>query len=132
KRNPRCGTAGAWFGHADCRVSGSGADQEFRSRDANAPIVPPNPSLSVDYPRPNLNYGQIQQIESGGRTLLNAFDLSFRGKAGHWFTGQVQYTLARFDGNTGGINAFPQNQYDPNDDWGRSDQDRLQRFNLMG
>jgi hypothetical protein len=106
--------------------------KSFRSRDVNAPILPPNPSLTADYPRPNLNYGQIQQIESGGRTLLNTFDLSFRGKAGRWFTGQAQYTLARFDGNTGGINALPQNQYEPNDEWGRSDQDRLQRFNLMG
>jgi hypothetical protein len=27
---------------------------------------------------------------------------------------------------------FPQNQYQPNAEWGRADQDRLQRFNLMG
>jgi hypothetical protein len=106
--------------------------KSFRSHDANAPILPPNPELTAHYPRPNASYGQIQQIESGGRTLLNAFDLSFRGKAGRWFSGQAQYTLSHFEGNTGGINAFPQNQYNPNDEWGRADQDRLQRFNLMG
>jgi hypothetical protein len=106
--------------------------KSFRSRDANAPILPPNPDLSADYPRPNPNYGQIQQIESGGRTLLNACDLSFRGQAGRWFSGQAQYTLSRFSNNTSGINAFPQDQYRPNDEWGRADQDRLQRFNLMG
>ncbi|HWZ01409.1 MAG TPA: TonB-dependent receptor [Edaphobacter sp.] len=106
--------------------------KSFRSRDANAPILPPNPSLTANYPRPNLNYGQIQQIESGSRTLLNALDLSFRGQAGRWFTGQGQYTISSFYGNTGGINAFPQNQYLPNDEWGRSTQDRLQRFNLLG
>jgi hypothetical protein len=106
--------------------------KSFRSRDANAPILPPNPDLKADYPRPNLSYGQIQQIESAGRTLLNALDVSFRGQAGRWFSGQAQYTLSRFEGNTGGINAFPQNQYLPNDEWGRSDQDRRQRFNLMG
>jgi hypothetical protein len=106
--------------------------KSFRSRDENAPILPPNPSLTADYPRPNLNYGQIQQIESAGRTLLNALDVSFRGQAGRWFSGQAQYTLSRFEGNTGGINAFPQDQYHPNDEWGRADQDRLQRFNLMG
>jgi hypothetical protein len=106
--------------------------KSFRSRDANAPILPPDPELTVDYPRPNTSYGQIQQIESGGRTLVNALDLSFRGKAGRWFSGQGQYTLSRFEGNTGGINAFPQNQYNPNDEWGRADQDRLQRINLMG
>ncbi len=106
--------------------------KSFRSRDANAPILPPNPSLTANYPRPNLNFGQIQQIESGGRTLLNAFDLSFRSQAGRWFSGQAQYTLSSFDSNTGGINAFPQNQYQPNDEWGRANQDRLQRFNLIG
>jgi hypothetical protein len=106
--------------------------KSFRSRDANAPILPPNPSLTADYPRPDANYGEIQQIESGGRTLQNALDLSFRGRAGRWFTGQAQYTLSRFEGNTGGINAFPQDQYHPNAEWGRANQDRLQRFNLMG
>ena len=106
--------------------------KSFRSRDANAPILPPNPSLTANYPRPDLNFGQIQQIESGGRTLLNALDLSFRSQAGRWFTGQGQYTLSSFDSNTGGINAFPQNQYRPNDEWGRANQDRRHRFNLLG
>jgi hypothetical protein len=106
--------------------------KSFRSRDANAPILPPNPSLTSNYPRPDSNFGQIQQIESGGRSLLNALDLSFRGQAGRWFSGQAQYTFSRFDNNTGGINAFPQNQYEPNAEWGRADQDRLQRFNLIG
>jgi hypothetical protein len=106
--------------------------KSFRSVDVNAPILPPNPSLTADYPRPNPNFGQVQQIQSGGRTLLNAFDLSFRGQISHWFSGQGQYTLSRFEGNTAGINTFPQNQYEPNDEWGRADQDRLQKFNLMG
>ncbi|MDP9049144.1 MAG: TonB-dependent receptor, partial [Acidobacteriota bacterium] len=44
--------------------------KSFRSRDANAPILPPNPATSATYPRPNPQFGQIQQIESGGRTLL--------------------------------------------------------------
>jgi hypothetical protein len=106
--------------------------KSFRSVDVNAPILPPNPSLAASYPRPNPDFGQIQQIQSGGRTLVNAFDLSFRGQISHWFTGQGQYTLSRFVGNTAGINSFPQNQYDPNNEWGRADQDRLQKFNLMG
>jgi hypothetical protein len=106
--------------------------KSFRSRDANAPILPPDPSLTADYPRPNPGFGQIQQIESGGRTLLDALDLSFRGHTGRWFSGQAQYTLSRFENNTSGINFFPQDQYHPNAEWGRADQDRLQRFNLMG
>jgi hypothetical protein len=106
--------------------------KNFRSRDANAPILPSNPILTANYLRPDVNFGQIQQIESGGRTLLNALDLSLRGHAGRIFSGQVQYTLARLKNNTGGISAFPQNQYEPNAEWGRADQDRLQRLNIMG
>ncbi len=106
--------------------------KSFRSVDVNAPILPPNPDINAKYPRPDLRYGQIQQIESGGRTLVNALDLSFRGAAGRWFSGQAQYTLSRFEGNTVGINAFPQDQYHPNAEWGRDNQDRLQRLNLMG
>lgn len=106
--------------------------KSFRSRDANAPILPPNPSLTASYARPNPSYGEIQQIESEGRSLLNALDLSFRGDAGRWFSGQAQYTLSRFENNTGGINSFPQDQYSPDDEWGRANQDRLQKFDLLG
>ena len=110
---------------------GSVQAKSFRSVDVNAPILPTNPSLAANYPRPNLNYGQIQKIESGGRTLLNALDVALRIK-NDLFSGQAQYTLARFMNNTGGINAFPQNQYQPNAEWGRADQDRRERFNLIG
>ena len=103
-----------------------------RSRDANAPLLPADPSIAASSTRPNANFGQIQQIESGGRSLLNAFDLGFRGQAGQWFSGQAQYTLSRFENNTGGIGWFQQDQYHPNAEWGRADQDRLSRFNLLG
>jgi Carboxypeptidase regulatory-like domain/TonB dependent receptor len=106
--------------------------KSFRSRDANAPILPANPSLTADYPRPDPSFAQIQQVESGGRALQNALDLSFRGSAGRLFSGQAQYTLSRWSSNTGGINSFPQNQYDPNDEWSRASADRLQRLNLLG
>jgi Carboxypeptidase regulatory-like domain len=106
--------------------------KSYRSRDANAPILPPNPSLTADYPRPDPNFGEIQQVESGGRNQLNALDLSFRGHAGRVFSGQAQYTLSRFMNNTSGLNFFPQNQYQPNAEWARADLDRLHRFNLIG
>jgi len=106
--------------------------KSFRSRDANAPVLPPNPDPQMIYPRPNPNFGQIQQIESGGRQLLNALDLSFRGNAGRWFSGQAQYTLSRAMNDTGGLNWFPQDQYHPNAEWGRSNSDRLHAFNLLG
>ncbi len=105
--------------------------KSFRSRDANAPILPPDPSLTVDYPRPNPAFGQIQQIESGGRQLLNAFDFSLRSQS-RWFSGQAQYTLSRIENNTGDITHFPQDQYNPNAEWGRANSDRLHAFNIIG
>ena len=98
----------------------------FRSRDANAPL---SPSYAA---RPDPSLGFVQQIESGGRSSSNALDVSFRGRAGRWFNGQAQYTLGRIDTNTGGLNFYPQDQYNPNDEWGRADIDRLHRFNLIG
>ena len=98
----------------------------FRSRDANAPV---GPSYAA---RPDPALGFVQQIESGGRSYSNALDVAFRGRAGRWFNGQAQYTLSRVYTNTGGLNAYPQDQYNPNDEWGRADIDRLHRFNLIG
>ena len=106
--------------------------KSFRSRDANAPILPPNPIRDAVYARPNPTVGKIQQIESGGRQLLNALDLTLKGQAGRWFSGQAQYTLSRSESNTGGINSFPQDEYNPNNEWGRTSTDRLHAFNLLG
>ncbi|MDP9038032.1 MAG: TonB-dependent receptor [Acidobacteriota bacterium] len=104
----------------------------FRSRDANAPVLPPNASLGANYARPNAAFGQIQQIESGGRQTQNAMDLALRGRTSRWFSGQVQYTLGRTMNNTGGINSFPEDQYRPNDEWGRAGFDRLHALNIIG
>jgi hypothetical protein len=100
----------------------------FRSRDANA-VLPVNYATLV---RPNQNFGAIQQIESSGRLSSNALDVSFRGHAGRWFNGQAQYTLGRVYTNANNINSYPEDQYNPNNEWGRADMDRLHRFNLLG
>jgi hypothetical protein len=99
----------------------------FRSRDANAPMPP-----FYDQ-RPDSALGFVQQIEAAGRSSSNALDVTLRGRAGRWFSGQAQYTLGRSYDNTGGIKSYPQNQYDPNAlEWGPSNLDRLNRFKLLG
>ena len=96
----------------------------FRSIDANAPFggatVRPDPAL-----------GQVREIQSQGYLKGNALELTFRGQASKYFSGQVQYTLSRTRNNTGGITFFPGNSYDPAADWGLSDNDRLHKFDLM-
>jgi hypothetical protein len=97
----------------------------FRSIDANAPI------LTGGYVRPSPSLGQVRQIESQGYLKGNALELTFRGKPSKYFSGQIQYTLSRTDNNTSGITFFPANSYDAAADWGRADNDRLHKFDLL-
>jgi hypothetical protein len=98
----------------------------FRSIDANAPVLVGG---SYVYPDPIL--GQVRQIQSEGYLKGNALELTFRGKPSKYFAGQIQYTLSRTYNNTSGITSFPANSYDPAADWGRSDNDRLHKFDLL-
>jgi hypothetical protein len=98
----------------------------FRSRDTNAPFPP-------DYEiRPETALGQVRQIEPDGYQKSNGLEVTFRGHATEYFTGQAQYTLSKTYNNTNGINYFPANSYLPNADWARSDNDRRHRFDLLG
>jgi hypothetical protein len=96
----------------------------FRSIDANAPIagslVRPNPAL-----------GQVRDMQSEGYLKGNAMELTFRGKVNRYFSGQIQYTLGRTDNNTSGITFFPANSYNAAADWGRADNNRLNKFDLL-
>jgi hypothetical protein len=98
----------------------------FRSRDSNAPLPP-----SYDGGRPNPNFGTIRQIESEGRQIGNAVDLTLEGKASHWFSGMAQYTFSHTNNNTGGIAWYPANQYSLDGEYGRADFDQRHRFNLL-
>lgn len=98
----------------------------FRSADPNAPFGPAYLS------RPNPSLGVVRQIQSRGRQVSNALDITFQGSTGRWFNGLAQYTLSRSDNNTGGIAWFPANQYDDSGEYARADFDQRHRFNLLG
>jgi hypothetical protein len=98
----------------------------FRSIDVNAPIPP---SYST---RPNPNLGQQRQLQSDGYLKSNALELTFRGRPTKFFSGQAQYTLGKTYNNTSGITYFPANSYFPGADWSRSDNDRRNKFDLLG
>lgn len=98
----------------------------FRSIDANAPIL-----NGGGYLRPNPALGQIRQMQSEGYLKGNALELTFRGKPSKYFSGQIQYTLSRTNNNSSGITFFPANSYDAAADWGRADNDRLHKFDLL-
>ncbi|HYM76741.1 MAG TPA: TonB-dependent receptor [Candidatus Dormibacteraeota bacterium] len=96
----------------------------FRSIDANAPI-------GASLVRPNPSLGQVREIQPDGYLKGNALELTYRGKLGRYFSGQVQYTLSRTSNNSSGISFFPANSYDAAADWGRSDNDRLHKFDML-
>jgi hypothetical protein len=98
----------------------------LRSRDINAPLPP-------DYvTRPNSAFGVVRQIESTGRQRSNALQLTLRGRSARFLTGQVQYTLSRTLNDSGGLNWFAANDYDPNAEWARADFDRRHRLLALG
>lgn len=97
----------------------------YRSRDLNAPL----PSFLE---RPDPTIGILRQIESSAHSQAHALELMLRGKIGRFFSGTVQYTLARSYNDTGGINSRPANNYDLSGEWSRADFDERHRFNLLG
>ncbi len=72
------------------------------------------------------------QLRSEGYQKSNSFQISFRGRPVSYFTGQAQYTLGKTYNNTSGITYFPANSYFPKSDWGRSDNDQRNKFDLLG
>jgi hypothetical protein len=98
----------------------------FRSRDINAPLPP---YYSV---RPDAAFGQIRQMESSGRGISNALEVTVRGNVTRYFSGMAQYTLSKALNNTGGINWFPADNYTLAGEWARADFDQRHRFNLLG
>jgi hypothetical protein len=98
----------------------------FRSVDANAPLPP------LFAGRPNPQLGQNRLIQSEGYQKSNSLQIGFQGHPVPFFTGQAQYTLAKTDNNTSGITYLPAASYEPNADWGRSDKDQRNKFDLLG
>jgi len=98
----------------------------FMSRDINAPLAPNY------FARPNPAFGQIRQMESEGYQKGNSLELTFRGKPSKYFAGQAQYILGKSYNNTNNISYFPGNSNFPNRDWARSDNDRRNKFDLLG
>jgi hypothetical protein len=106
--------------------TGSNTTGAFRSRDINAPLPP------LYGARPDSNYSVIRQIESSGRVESHSLDVSIRGNVTRFFSGLMQYTLARAYNDTSGITSYPANNYDLSGEWGRADFDQRHRFNLLG
>jgi len=99
---------------------------QLRSRDANAPLPPafssrPDPSVNV-----------LRTIESASRLEGHALEVTLRGSLGPRITGQAQYAFGKTLSDTGGVNWFPADSFNPRGEWGRADSDRRHQFNFLG
>jgi len=97
----------------------------FRSVDINAPTLESGYTV-----RPDPAYGRIRQMQPEGFWQGDGMDISYRGRLNKYFTGFGRYTWSHYDSDTGGIGWFPQNQYDPNDEWARTGFDRRNRLGM--
>lgn len=100
--------------------------QQFRSRDANAPL-PPGFSVRAD-PRVNV----FRNIESAGRVEANSLEVTVRGDLGPRLNGMAQYVFGKTTADTNGVNWFPADSFAPSGEWGRADADRRHQFNFLG
>ena len=103
-----------------------GADL-FRSVDLNAPL----PSSNYRQ-RPNPSIGQLREIQSEGYQKGAALDINYRGRFNRYFTAFAWYSWTHYGNNTDGIYWFPEDQQNPEAEWGRPSFDLGQRFGIFG
>jgi hypothetical protein len=106
--------------------NGTRGVQQFRSRDANAPLPPLFTS------RPDTSVNVLRLIESAARLEGNALEITLRGIIAPRVSGMAQYVFGRTMSDTGGVNWFPASSFAPRGEWGRADTDRRHQFNLLG
>jgi hypothetical protein len=101
-------------------------DDLYRSVDINAPLAP---DYSV---RPDAEYSQIRQIQSEGTQIGSAMDINYQGRFNKRFTGFAWYTWSHYANNTDGFWFFPENQQDPNAEWGPASWQERNHFGFYG
>ena len=99
----------------------------LRQLDINAPL-PPFTSAA----RPDPEFSQVAELNSGGYQKSDSLNVSYRGSIGDVFSGFLQYTYSHADADTQWSTFFPENQYDPNEEWSRTDYDQRQRLAFFG
>ena len=97
----------------------------FRSRNINAPLL-------AGGPLPDPDFLLIRQVESSGTLRGNALITSFQGRIIKPLKVKAQYTLSRTTDDVSSLFDLPANSNDLRLERGRSDFDKLHRFNFAG
>ena len=102
--------------------TGVRSTQQFRSRDANAPLPP---AFSA---RPDSTLNVLRLIESAGRVEGNSLEVTVRGNLSRKVTGTIQYVLNK-SSRMWRYPMVPGRKLRPIREWGRADTDRRHQFN---
>ena len=114
-------------------LSGEGI---LMSRNVNVPTLTAAEAAArnvANLGRPDPTVGNNSQYQSIGRSDYDGLTLALRHTGGRWGSHRASYTLSKALDNAG--NAFfssPQNNFDVDDDYGRSDNDQRHRLVLSG
>ena len=81
---------------------------------------------------PNPSLGQVRQMQSDGYLKGNTLELTFRGKPSNIFPGRSNTLSAAPTTTPAASPFFPRTAMTPTADWGRADNDRLHKFDLLG
>ncbi len=101
------------------------------SRDINAPLPGTyNPLVPGSGVRPDSNVGEINQYESDGVFRQNQLIVNVNTRASRNLTLFTGYVLSNARSDTDGAGAFPADQYNLSQDYGRSSLDIRSRFFL--
>ena len=106
------------------------------SRNLNVPTLTAAEAAATGDPnlgRPDPRFANNAQFQSIGRSQYDGMTVAINGREGPWGTLRVSYTFSKALDDAG--NAFfstPQDNFDIQDDWGRSDNDQRHRFVLSG
>jgi len=109
----------------------------IRSRDINAPIPGTITPINPNGIRPNLSFGEVNQIESSGRLSQQQLIVGFSARPNSRLSLNGNYVLSRTlndtDGFAGGANpTFPRDSYDLRGEWGPASNDVRHRLSVFG
>ena len=111
-------------------------ERMLMSRNVNVPTLTAVEAAArnvANLGRPDPTVGNNSQYQSIGRADYDGMTLSLRHTGGRWGSHRASYTLSKALDNAG--NAFfssPQDNFDVDDDYGRSDNDQRHRLVLSG
>lgn len=98
----------------------------YRSVDINAPL-PPDYSV-----RPDPNVSQLREIQSEGTQIGSEMNVNYRGRFNKYFTGFAWYSWSHYGNNTNGFWFWPENQQDPDAEWGPANWQNRNHFGFYG